>query len=225
VKLNDNNPLNAPQGAQDFIRRIQLRIFNSVVLATALAAPFASAATAAPFEGPFVGAQVGWQSEKMRDVKSSFGTVPVDETTNSVTGGIFAGYDKTIKDKFVVGAETGLDFATDDENQTTVSGTNYDVDPKYSFDLTARAGYLVSPETLLYVRGGYTNARIRTTLTSLAGIQSDSDNEDGWLLGAGAERQVAQNVSARVEYRYSKLTQGDGKDQRHRVLAGLSYRF
>jgi len=73
-----------------------LRIFNSVILATALAAPFASAASAAPFDGPFVGAQVGWQSEKMRDVKSSFGVAPVDENKRSITGGVFAGYDKIV---------------------------------------------------------------------------------------------------------------------------------
>jgi outer membrane immunogenic protein len=225
VNLHTNKPIDAPEGAQDFIWRIQLRIFNNVVLATSLAAPLASAASAAPFDGPYVGAQVGWQSEKMRDVKSSFGAVPVDDTTNSVTGGIFAGYDKTLNGRFVVGAEAGLDFATDDETQKTVSGTDYNVDPKYSFDLTGRAGYLPNPATLLYVRGGYTNARIRTTVMNLASIRSDSDNQDGWLLGVGAERQVGQNVSARFEYRYSKLTQDDGKDQRHRVLAGLSYHF
>jgi outer membrane immunogenic protein len=109
--------------------------------------------------------------------------------------------------------------------QTTVSGTNYEADPKYSFDLTARAGYLVNPQTLLYARGGYTNARLRTTVTDAAGILSDSDNRDGWLAGAGVEREVAQKLSARLEYRYSKLSEGTGKDQRHRVLAGLSYRF
>lgn len=202
-----------------------MRIFNSIVLATALAAPFASAASAAPFDGPYVGAQVGWQSEKMRDVKSSFGTVPVDEKTNSVSGGIFAGYDKAINGRFVLGAEGGLDFASDDTVQQMISGTSYEVDPKYSFDLTARAGYLLNPHTLLYVRGGYTNARIRTTLTNPAGISSDSDNEDGWVTGAGVERQIGQNLSARLEYRYSKLSESDGKDQRSRVLAGLSYNF
>ena len=202
-----------------------MRIFNSVVLATAIAAPFASAASAAPFDGPFVGAQVGWQSEKMRDTKSSFGAVPVDDKTQSVTGGVFAGYDKTINGRFVVGAEGGIDFGSDDTVQTNVAGSNYSVNPKYSFDLTARAGFLVNPQTLLYVRGGYTNARVRTTITDAAGIQSASDNQDGWLAGAGVERQIAQNVSARVEYRYSKFSEGDGKDQRNRVLAGLSYRF
>lgn len=202
-----------------------MRILNSAILLTAVAAPFANAASAAPFDGPYVGAQVGWQSEKMRDVKSSFGAVPVDETKQSVTGGVFAGYDKTINGRFVVGAAGGLDFASDDEVQSTAAGATYSVDPKYSFDLTARAGFLVNPQTLLYVRGGYTNARVRTTITNAAGIQSASDSQDGWLAGVGVERQVAQNVSARVEYRYSKLSEADGKDYRHRVLAGLSYLF
>ena len=202
-----------------------MRILTSAISATAIAVSFATAASAAPFDGPYVGAQVGWQSEKMRDVKSSFGTTPVDEKANSVTGGVFAGYDKTVNERFVVGAEAGLDFASDDEIQNSVAGSNYSVDPKYSFDVSARVGYLVNPQTLLYVRGGYTNARVRTTITNPAGIQSASDNQDGWLAGAGVERQVAPNVSARVEYRYSKLSEGDGKDQRSRVLAGLSYRF
>jgi outer membrane immunogenic protein len=225
LNLHTANPPIAPNGAQDFNRRIQLRIFNSIVLATVLAVPFASAASAAPFDGPYVGAQVGWQSEKMQDVKSSFGTVPVDDKVNSVTGGLFAGYDKTVNGKFVLGAEAGLDFASDDEAQATVAGTNYSVDPKYSFDLTARTGFLVNPQTMLYVRGGYTNARARTTLTNAAGIVADSDNQDGWLAGAGVERQLTPDVSARLEYRYSKFSEGDGRDRRNRVLAGLSYRF
>ena len=144
---------------------------------------------------------------------------------SSVNGGVFAGYDKTINGRFVVGAEVGLDFASDDQIQTSVAGNSYSIDPKYSFDLTARAGYLVNPQTLIYVRGGYTNARVRTTVTNAAATASASDNRDGWLAGAGLERQITQNVSARVEYRYSKFSEDDGMDQRHRVLAGLSYRF
>ena len=202
-----------------------MRVSTSAVLASILAVPFATASSAASFDGPFVGAQVGWQSEKLTNTKSAFEVVPVDDTKHSVTGGVFAGYDKTVNGRFVVGAEAGLDFASDDETQSNVAGSNYLIDPKYSFDLTARGGYLVTPQTLLYVRGGYTNARVRTTITDAAGIQSASDHQDGWLAGAGAERQVAQNVSARLEYRYSKFSEDDGHDQRHRVLAGLSYRF
>jgi outer membrane immunogenic protein len=203
-----------------------LRVIVSATLATVLAAATAAPATAAEFNGPFVGAQVGWQSEKMKNTDSSFGVTPVDDKMNSVTGGIYAGYDKRVADRVVIGAEAGLDFASDDETQASVGGTTYSVDPKYSFDVTARAGFLATPETLVYARGGYTNARVRTSLASLAGVESDSDNQDGWLAGAGVERQIKDNVSARLEYRHSKFSQdGDGKDNRNRVLAGLSYRF
>lgn len=205
---------------------IPLRLYSQIAFAAAVAGAFITPpALAAPFNGPYVGAQVGWQSEKMRDVKSSFGVIPVDDRKESVTGGVFAGYDATIKGRFVVGAEAGLDVATDDEVQATAAGTNYTVDPKYSFDVTARAGYLVLPKTLLYVRGGYTNARNRTTVINGTVNGSASNSRSGWLVGGGVERQVAQNISARLEYRYSKLTEGGGTDYRHRVLAGLAYRF
>jgi outer membrane immunogenic protein len=203
-----------------------LPILSKVAFVAAIGgASIASPALAAPFNGPYVGAQVGWQSEKTRDVKSSFGTIPVNDRKDSITGGVFVGYDKTINGRFVVGAEAGLDLASDDEVQASAAGTNYLVDPKYSFDVTARAGYLVNPKTLLYVRGGYTNARVRATVANGTAIESAGRSEDGWLAGAGVERQVAQNLTARLEYRYSKFGEGGGQDYRHRVLAGLSYRF
>jgi outer membrane immunogenic protein len=203
-----------------------LRVIVSATVATVLAAATAAPATAAEFNGPFVGAQIGWQSEKMKNTDSSFGVTPIDDTVNSISGGIYAGYDKRVADRVVIGAEAGVDFSSDDETDASAAGTTYLVDPKYSFDLTVRAGYLVTPETLLYARGGYTNARVRTSVASLAGVEGDSDNQDGWLAGAGVERQIKDNISARLEYRYSKFSQdGDGKDNRNRVLAGLSYRF
>jgi outer membrane immunogenic protein len=202
-----------------------LRIFNSIVLATALAVPFASAASAAPFDGPYVGAQIGWQSQKMRNTDSSLGTIPVNDTKNSVTGGVFAGYDKTIGSRFVLGAEGGIDFNSDADVTANVAGSTYAVEPKYNFDLSARAGYLVTPQTLLYVRGGYSNERVRTTVATGSTIRTNSENHDGWLVGGGVERAINNNVSARLEYRYSKYDQNNGKDESHRVLAGLSYRF
>jgi outer membrane immunogenic protein len=205
---------------------IALSILSRVAFLAAVAgASLAAPALAAPFNGPYVGAQVGWQSAKTKDVKSSFGVVPVDEKKEAITGGVFAGYDATIRGRFVLGAEAGLDLATDDEAQATVGGTTYTIDPKYSFDVTARAGYLLQPKTLLYVRGGYTNERTRTTIVNASVNESASGSMSGWLVGGGVEHQVAQNVSARVEYRYSKFSGGNAKDERHRVLAGLAYRF
>ena len=198
---------------------------NSLVVAGVIAASLPATAHAVEFNGPYVGAQVGWQSEKMKYPESSYGPVPIDGKKQSVTTGIYAGYDKKINDRVVVGAEAGLDFASDDEVQSSVAGISYSIDPKYSIDLTARAGFLVNPQTLVYARGGYTNARYRTTITDAAGTQSASSSQDGWLAGAGVERHLTDKTSARIEYRYSKYLEGNSEDNRNRILAGLSYRF
>ena len=125
----------------------------------------------------------------------------------------------------VIGVEGGLDFASDDDLHSLASGNSFTIDPKRSFDLTARAGYLTDPSTLVYARGGYTNARTENSLVTAAGTATAYDNRDGWLLGGGVERQFMSNASARLEYRYSDLSEGDGNFDRHRVLAGVSYRF
>jgi outer membrane immunogenic protein len=202
-----------------------MTLTNSGIVAGAVALSITGTAHAAQFDGPHVGAQVGWQSEKMNYPETSFGPVPIDGKKQSVTTGIYAGYDKRINDKVVIGAETGLDFATDDEVQVSDAGTSYSIDPKYSIDLTARAGFLLNPQTLVYARGGYTNARIRTTISDGLGTESASSSQDGWLAGVGVERSISDIASARIEYRYSKLSEGDGEDKRNRLLAGVSYRF
>src|SRR3546814_3687340 len=80
------------------------------------------------------------------------------------------------------------------------------VDPKRSLDLTARAGYLVTDNTLLYARGGYTNARVRTSFDGAAGFRSATENRDGWMVGGGVERAISDNVSARLESRSEEHT-------------------
>jgi len=99
------------------------------------------------------------------------------------------------------------------------------IDPKRSLDLAARVGYLVTPETLFYTRAGYTNERVRTTLTSANGSQNASEDRDGWLAGAGVERMITPRVSARVEYRYADLSNGDGKYDRNEILTGVVFHF
>lgn len=196
-------------------------VFPFVIAGIALSGP----AFAQDFNGPFVGVQAGWNSDKVRNPDTAIGRVPVDDDQQSFTGGIYAGYDRRIADRIVIGAEGSVDFTGDDKLHSVSAGNRYTLDPRYSFDLTARAGYLVMPDTLLYARGGYTNARVKTTVSNGATVQSETANRDGWLVGGGVERQLMSNVSARLEYRYSDLSDGAGKYDRHRVLAGVSYRF
>lgn len=167
------------------------------------------------FNGPYAGVHVGGQQTDIRNLDTGLGTQILEADRQSFTGGLFAGYDRQVARRVVLGAEAGVDLVSDD----ALAG----VDPRWSSDVTARAGYLLDPTTLAYVRGGYTNARIETSASSL--ISSESEYRDSWTLGAGIERKILKKISARLEYRYSDLGEGDGTFDRHRLLAGIAYRF
>lgn len=184
----------------------------------------AGAAHAQAFDGPSVGVQAGWTERKVQGPTTDFGVTGIDNTKDAVTVGGFLGYDKTLG-RFVLGGEGGMSFSPSDELNAGTGSSRVTIDPKWSFDLTARAGYLVNPKTLVYLRGGYANERIRTTLTAPTGTVNAAENRDGWLAGAGIERAIIPHVSARLEYRYTDLSEGDGKFDRHQALLGVAYRF
>jgi len=188
------------------------------------AASVAGAAHAEMFNGPSVGVQAGWVQNKVGDTKTSFGATSVNASKDSATLGALLGYDKKYG-KFVVGGEAGLNFGTNDTVTGGTTTAQVTMDPKRSIDLTARAGYLVMPNTLFYARAGYTNDRVRTMLTSSSGSLSASEGRDGWLVGGGIERAITPKVSARVEYRYADLSNGHGQYDRHQVLSGIVFHF
>lgn len=189
----------------------------------ALAVSVGTAAHAEPFNGPFLGVQAGWSQDDIGTAETQFGDISMDQSHDTFTGGFFAGYDFKVSPRFVIGAEAGMTFGADDSLTRLDNASHIKMDPKRSIDLTARAGYLANDKTLVYVRGGYTNARLKTTVTDGASRASDSKNHDGWLVGGGVEYAVMKNVSARLEYRYSDFSDGDY--DRHQVLFGVSYRF
>ncbi len=187
---------------------------NRLLLAGLLAASFAPvAAQAQSFQGPYVGVQAGWNHE-----------TAINDKRDSAVGGAFAGYDYQITPNIVLGAEAGFSIASSD--RIGPSGTNSaTVNPLHSFDLSARAGYVVGERNLLYVRGGYANTRARVETIASNVLSSDQRTFDGWFVGGGAERKLLDNVSARLEYRYSDLGADNRKYERSQVLVGVAYRF
>ena len=194
--------------------------FASFALISIVAHP----AAAQNFDGPSVGAQAGWVENDLHNPKTDLGVVPINASKDSATIGAFAAYDHEIG-KFVIGGELGVDFGTSDSVNAS-SGTNsFHVNPRRSFDASLRGGFLVDPKTLVYARGGYTNDRVRTIISTGSSIVTASEDRDGWLVGAGVERVIIPHVSARIEYRYADLSEGDGKYDRHQVLTGVAWRF
>jgi outer membrane immunogenic protein len=194
------------------------------MLATAAVAAPAAAQDARNFNGPFAGVQLGWQQDRQ-----SLETSTVPQTVTRASGDGFAyggqiGYDATLGSSFVLGVEGSI---------TGRTGTNrfptFDLEAGRTINATARAGWLITPEGLLYARGGYSNARF-----NIRNPNGPAETRDGYLLGVGYEQILARNVSARVEYNYSNY----GNDSlpglggpatlnyhRHAVMTGLNFRF
>ena len=202
-----------------------MRTLTLTVLAAAAACVTAAPAAAQNFTGPSVGVQGGWQEEKVKTPQTNLGVLPIDRSRDSAVAGVFLGYDHELGRGFVAGVEGGFSIASSDKLRGGNGTTSVTIDPKRSFDATARAGYLVTPETLVYIRGGYANERIRMTMASASGTSTMSENRDGWLIGGGVERVLMPHVSARLEYRFTDLGDSKGTYDRHQVLAGVAYRF
>ncbi|MCG2839441.1 outer membrane beta-barrel protein [Sandaracinobacter sp. RS1-74] len=204
---------------------------NATKLALALigtASLFAAtqASAAEPFSGPYVGGEIGWQQDKLRGtMRTGIGALTASDDASGFAYGGQIGYDFKLSEKFVLGAEAfvGGDTGKIRDEDTWADGGR-------AFGLTARAGVLAGPQSLVYVKGGWENGRF----TFFDGEDRVSRNRDGWTIGAGFEQMLTPNVSARVEYRHTKfnsfnvdLTEGDASARfnRNRVMAGVNFRF
>ena len=112
------------------------------------------------------------------------------------------------------------------------------------YTATARAGYLVTPTTLAYVKGGAAWTQTKVALVNSGNGQSATATFDrtGWTVGAGVEWMFARNWSAFAEYDYADFGRATGpltgsaglaatpiiatlKSQIHTGLVGVNYRF
>ena len=126
----------------------------------------------------------------------TFGKSDVDPgpsvDVNGADGGVFAGYNFQA-DNWVVGVEADALLSG-----VEGSGGGTNVDQEWSASLRLRAGYSLE-SFLLYGTGG-----LAVSSTELAaGGGKDSETQLGWTVGAGIESLITDNVTARVEYRYS----------------------
>lgn len=186
-----------------------------MLFGAALAALSSAPALAQEFEGPYVGAQVGWSQHKA-----------LGDKQDAVVGGVFAGYDHEVAPNVVLGVEGGFSLGAGDR-VGPYGPDDASFDPRYAFDGSVRAGYVLGGRTLVYARGGYANVRAQLTRDVDGTTVSDRDSYDGWFVGGGVERKLLDNVSTRIEYRYHDFGNDDGlgTHERHQVLAGIAYRF
>ena len=182
--------------------------------AASIAAP-AFAQDTAPFTGFHVEGLAGWDHPKGQGTHS-----------DGFLYGVGAGYDVQTG-RVVLGVEGEASGSTARKCVTSVNAVGDQLCTKAGRDLYVggRIGVAVAPTTLLYAKAGYTNARVNTDYTGVAGgVASFSarDTRDGFRLGGGVEQSLGSNAYVKAEYRYSDYNHNF---QRHQIVAGVGFRF
>jgi outer membrane immunogenic protein len=149
-----------------------------------------------------------------------------DRNADGFGGGLYGGYNFQ-SGQIVYGAEA--DIAYGDEKGS--AGAGLEGQQKLNGSLRARVGYDMNP-FLLYGTGGLaiSNNEIKSTTTG----DKDDATALGYTVGAGVEALVTDNITARLEYRYSDYQNKDfsidggsvsrGFDD-HSVKAGIGVKF
>jgi outer membrane immunogenic protein len=162
----------------------------------------------------------GWQRNTVTDVDPSNAGLFADagrDTGSGVVGGGQLGCDYQFASNWVIGIQGMLDGA--DIHGSHIAPFAYALDNTEMFSagtdwfgtLTARLGYAVTPQALLYVKGGvawvhtnYGDADSSGTVFPpyTGGVSS---TRTGWTVGGGGEYLLTRNWSVFAEYNYVGL--------------------
>jgi outer membrane immunogenic protein len=208
------------------------------------AAPMLSPVPVYNWTGFYIGGNVGgaWGTLDATDVNTG---ATVSPNNSGFAGGGQIGYDYQIG-PWVIGIRNLFDG-------TSISGGATISDPLFSgtinsslhwFDaLTARGGYLVQPNVLLYVQGGAAWTSWDINAINGSGVQVgeiSGGNRTGWTVGGGLEWMILPHWSTFLEYNYmgfgtrSATTTAcvgatcaniSAKSDLQNVLVGVNYKF
>lgn len=209
--------------------------------AMALAVP-AHAQDDRGFSGPWVAGVGGYDKNQAGSTIDDDVDEDNDQSAEGVVWGGAVGYDVDLG-TMVVGAEAELTESTADTNAPDGDPENFglgSVEAGRDIYVGARAGFKATPNTLLYAKAGYTNARYNFLGTDGEVEDEQSIDTDGWRVGAGVEQKLGSNAFAKLEYRYSKYSDAevdfepegipdtdefDVDLDRHQVMASVGWRF
>ena len=199
-------------------------LLGAALLSSAAITP-AFAQEAAPFTGPHVEAIVGYDDVSEGDGDLMYG---INAGYDFQLGGVIAGIEGEYADSDVKGS--GQDLNT--------TGDSFSLNTDRDLYVGARLGIAVTPTTMIYAKGGYTNAKFESRFDDGAGtIYNNGVTADGYRVGAGIEQKFSlfgPSGFIKAEYRYSNYKNIDiGQDDfdidtdfdRHQAVVGVGVRF
>lgn len=210
---------------------------------------------ASTWTGFYVGGGGGYGIYEMNAqypaLNPAFQSRPWTNSGNGVLATITGGYDIQFAGRWVAGIFADYDFAhasgtADLYSALQDSGFKGNLRQNSAWAVGGRLGYLVSPQTMLYATGGYTEAHFETATFAKdsGGIPTNpvlpGQTFGGWFAGIGTEARLVSNWYARLEYRYAEydshaaqiplppgplIDRGEFKPSIQTVRAGLTYKF
>jgi outer membrane immunogenic protein len=184
--------------------------------------PYVAAAPAFNWTGGYAGVNAGYG---FGSFSGSAGSQFKDP--NNFVGGVQAGYNQQLPNKFVVGVEGDLDYSAL-EGKASASGVA--TGNKARIDtlgtVRGRVGYAFD-RIMPYVTAGYAGGNEK--ITSTTGNASGWRN--GYAVGGGVDYAITNNISARVEGLYVGLenknvgTIGKVGNDIGLIRTGLNYKF
>ena len=182
------------------MRRLHTGVISGLALVLGMAATQANAQELRGFRAEAQAGVSSWHSEGAS--KSKFGW-----------GGA-VGVDADVANGFILGAEGTFWWAPADNRGVIQSGGIANHKTFQEWGLAARAGYMVTPETLIYVKGGYVRNEQRkefvpnvvggTGGSLTPGYYYDHRNHSGYVVGGGIEQNLTDMFYVSAEGRYSR---------------------
>lgn len=211
---------------------------------TAAAVPSLAAAQdgRAPFVGPRVEAIVGYDHLRSGSSVDNDASRDLKQSIDGVTYGVGVGYDTALGNSVRAGVEAEISDSSAkwDNNNSRPNTFNLGrVTADRDIYVGGRIGFVTSPSTMVYVKGGYTNARFGLEGTDGTVNRNQRLDTDGYRVGAGVEYQLSGNAYVKGEYRYSNYSKGEFDfagttpdssrfnidTDRHQVVVGAGLRF
>lgn len=188
------------------------------------------------WSGIYLGALIGGTSVVHEVTTPALGGITFDGVGGEgVLGGAMIGANWQVSPNIVLGLQFDGNLNSDLTEASVVGGLfNADLTSEYLLAFSGRAGYLVQPETMAYLIGGYSLGQFELDAGGAllpGGFQLDRA-VDGFHVGAGLEAAINENWTVRAEYRFTQF----GKENfagglvnvepsMHAGQIGVSYNF
>lgn len=159
-----------------------------------------TAAAAAPnWEGPYAGLQAGYVWGNLDQyVPGYFGAEPEGDVDGFILGG-FAGYNMNISN-LVLGFEAGANWSdAEGDNDINNNPEKLSTDQEWDASVVLKLGVPVNN----YLVYGLAGAAWTEVTSQYTGAPDASDTVYGWTVGAGVQTQFGNQLSGRMEYRYT----------------------